>query len=311
MTKSFAFVQLPNNARLSALGGVNVSLTDRDANFFYSNPALSGDSLAGFASVNYQHYVADVGQTTFSYAHRFSHIGTVAFGVQHVGYGSIQGYDATGAETGEFKSGETALFISKSYQRANFRLGTTLKVAFSNIAGYRANAVLFDIGGVFIHPEQDFTVGLTIRNFGFVWSEYSSTSRSTLPFDVLLGTTFKPEHMPLRFSLTAYGLGTYDPYYDPLSGNPEPGTLDKVLRHLNFGVEILISRNINLMVGYNYRIHQELKLEDAGGAAGLALGFSVSIKTFEFTFSRSTYVVGNAGYAFTLSKNIDKMLKRR
>jgi hypothetical protein len=58
-------------------------------------------------------------------------------------------------------------------------------------------------------------------------------------------------------------------------------------------------------------MHQELKLPDSGGAAGLCFGFSAMIKTFEFVFSRSGYVTGNAGYAFTLSKNIDNMMKRR
>ena len=32
--KSFEFLNVPNNARLAALGGVNVSLADRDINFF-------------------------------------------------------------------------------------------------------------------------------------------------------------------------------------------------------------------------------------------------------------------------------------
>jgi hypothetical protein len=65
------------------------------------------------------------------------------------------------------------------------------------------------------------------------------------------------------------------------------------------------------MIGYNYLVHQELKLPEGGGGAGLCFGFSAMIKTFELVFSRSAYVAGNAGYAFTLSKNIDNMMKRR
>lgn len=308
--KSFEFLQVPNNARLASLGGVNVSLADRDPNFFLANPALSGDSLSGFASASYQFYVADIGQASLSYIHNFSHIGTVAFGVQHLNYGTIKGYDPNGAQTGDFTSGETALIISKSHQQSNFRIGASLKFVFSNIAGYRANAVLLDLGGIFRHPQQDLTVGLTIRNMGFVMSEYSETSSTKLPFDVQAGTTFKPEHMPIRFSLTAYGLGGIGAYHDKQSGDPEPGTLDKVLRRVNFGAEVLVHRHVNLMVGYNYRVHQELKLEESGGSAGFCFGFSVRIKTFELTISRSAYVIGNAGYAFTLSKDISKILKR-
>ncbi|MBA4053370.1 MAG: hypothetical protein C0490_01530 [Marivirga sp.] len=309
---SFEFLNVPNNARLSALGGVNASLADRDVNFFFYNPALISDSLSGFASASYQHYVADIGQATFSYVHRFSRIGVLTMGVQHLSYGTIKGYDPSGFETGDFKSGATVIVVGKSHQISNFRLGANLKVAFSAIAGYRASALLMDLGGVFIHPQQNLTVGLSIKNLGIILSEYSESSSSHLPFDVEIGATFKPEHMPLRFSLTAFNLAKSDvTYYNPMDVEPEPGTLDKVLRRINFGAEVLIHRNVNVMIGYNYLVHQELKLADAGGAAGLSFGLSVMIKSFELVLSRSTYVVGNAGYAFTLSKNIDKMLKRR
>ncbi|MEO5978191.1 MAG: type IX secretion system protein PorQ [Chryseolinea sp.] len=309
--KAFNFLQTPNNARLSAIGGVNVSLADRDINLLYDNPALSGDSLAGVAAASYQFYVADIGQASFTYAHKFSGIGTVAFGIQHMNYGSIKGYDATGAETTDFKSGETALVISKGHQQANFRMGVSMKFAFSNIGGYRGNALMLDLGGLFVHPREDFTIGLSIRNLGFVLSDYSMSGKAKLPFEVQAGTTFKPEHMPIRFSLTAFGIGGSGTYYDRQAGDPSPGILDKLLRYLNLAAEVLVHRNLDLMIGYNYRIHQELKLQDAGGSSGVSFGFALRVKSFEFVFSRSTYVVGNAGYSFTLSKNIDKMIRRR
>ena len=308
--KSFEFLNVPNNARLAALGGVNVSLQDRDVNFMSSSPTLVGDTLAGVASAGYQFYIADVGQTTATYAHQFKNIGTLAFGFQHLSYGQIKSYDATGAEIGTYKSSESALFISKGHQISNFRFGATLKVAFSSIAGYRANAVLIDIGGLFVHSHQDFTVGMVIRNAGFMLSDYSETSTSRVPFDIRIGATLKPEHMPLRFSLTAYNLTDR---YDADNSSPngeEPGTLKKIFRHINFGAEVLLHRNVNIMVGYNYLIHEELKLANAGGIAGISFGFSARIRSFEFVFSRSAYMVGNAGYTFTISKNLETLLSR-
>jgi len=310
-TGSFRFLDVPNSARVAALGGVNTSLTDRDINFFFNNPSLAGDTLAGVASANYRFYVADIGQATFTYGHNFSKLGTLVFGVQHFNYGTIKSYDAAGQEIGDFKSGETAIVIGKSHQISNFRVGASLKGAFSNIAGYRAGALMFDIGGIFVHPTQDLRVGMTLKNLGWVFSEYSETSSTSLPFDVQLGATFKPEHMPLRFSLTAYNLTGSNTYFNAKDGDTEPGTFDKVLRHFNFGAEILVHKNVNLLVGYNHLIHQELKLSESGGGAGFSFGFSAMIKTFEVVISRSAYVAGNAGYAFTVSKNIDNMMKRR
>ena len=117
--------------------------------------------------------------------------------------------------------------------------------------------------------------------------------------------------MPLRFSLTAYNLVNEYGSYNPPSGNTsEPSTLNKIFRHINFGAEVLVHRNVNLLIGYNYLVHQELKLEDAGGFAGVSFGFSARIRSFEFVFSRNAYVVGNAGYTFTLSKNIKTLLSK-
>jgi hypothetical protein len=145
-----------------------------------------------------------------------------------------------------------------------------------------------------------------------VLSDYSGTSGSQLPFDVQLGTTFKPEDMPLRFSITAYRLAVSDnTYYNATAGEEEPGVLNKVLRRFNFGTEILLHKNVNIMAAYNYAIHQELKLANGGGGAGISFGFSARIKAVEIVVSRGGYVAGKAGYAFTLSVNADKLLRRR
>lgn len=309
---SFEFINVPANARLAALGGVNVSLADRDVNFFLSNPALVGDTLSGIASANYQFYVADIGYATFGYAHKFKKLGVLTFGLQHMGYGVIQGYDASGSPTGEFSSSETALVVGKSHSIRNFRLGVNVKVLFSSIAGYRANAVVADLGGVFIHPNKRFTAGMTLKNIGTVISDYGSVASSTLPFDVQVGATFKPEHMPLRFSLTGFNLDDGDvTFYNAATGDEKPSGFEKIIGHVNVGAEILIHRNVTLMAGYNYFLHQSLKLSNGGGLAGVSFGFSAAIKSFDFAFSRGAYVAGNAGYTISLAKNIDKLLIRK
>ena len=242
-SKAYSFLDIPANARLGGLGGVNVSKLDQDVNFFQSNPSLVSDSLAGWGAAGYQFYAGDIGQATFAYAHDFKRIGTLAMGIQHLSYGSVEGFDPTGAPIGQYSSGETVLIISKSHQVGNFRIGASIKPAFSSIAGFRSSALLFDIGGVFVHPEQELVVGMVIKNLGFVMQEYSETSSSRLPADVQVGVTFKPEYMPLRFSFTAWQL-INPSLNDELTDNQRSG-LDKVLRHFNFGAEILIHKKVN------------------------------------------------------------------
>ncbi len=309
--RSFEFLNVPGNARLAALGAMNVSLADKDVNFFFSNPALVSDSLAGFSSAGYQFYVADIGQAAFAYAHKFKSVGTVSFGVQHFSYGAITGYDASGLDIGSFKSSETALVVSKSHQISNFRVGVNLKTVFSTIAGFRASALMMDVGGTFVHPTRNLTVGLAFKHLGVVLSEYSETSDTKVPFDVQVGATFKPQHMPLRFSLTAYNLvSTANPYDDPTNADDNPSSMDKLLRHFNIGTEILLHRNVNVLLAYNFLRQQELKTENSGGS-GLSAGAAIKIKAFDIVFSRSSYSVGNGAYSFTVSSDIQNMILKK
>lgn len=307
---SYEFLNIPSSARLAGLGGVNVSLADRDVNFFFANPALVTDSLAGFASAGYTFYAGDIGQAAFSYTHSFDRIGAVSFGVQHLSYGEILGYDPSGLETGTYQSGETALVVGKSHTVSAFTLGVNLKGIFSSIAGFRSNAILLDMGGTFKHPGQDLTIGLVIKNVGFVLSEYSESSDTTIPFDVQAGITFKPQHMPIRFSLTAYNLAYPGKAYDaPDDGEDDRGMLSKIMQHINFGAEVLLHKNVHVLLGYNVLKQTEFRTDNQG--SGITIGAALRIKTFDVTLSRSGYSVGNAAYSFTLATNLNKMIFKK
>ena len=307
---SYDFLQVPAHARLAGLGGVNVSLADRDVNFFHNSPALTGDTLNGTASAGYQFYIGDVGNALLTYAHKFRGLGQLIFGIQHTNYGPLQGYDEFGDETLEYHSGETAVLVGRSHQIGNMRLGVSLKGVFSNIAGYRSNALLMDIGGIFRHPQEDFTAGLVFKNLGFVLSDYREGVSSRIPVDLQAGASFKPEHMPVRFSLTGYHLLKRRLLSDGVAGE-EPSTLKKIFSHINAGAEILLHRNVNVLVGYNYLLHQALRWETGNAVAGFCYGVSLMVRPVELIFSRSAYTIGNAGYSFTLSTNTNQFLKQR
>ncbi|MBK5280434.1 MAG: type IX secretion system protein PorQ [Bacteroidia bacterium] len=310
-TKSLEFLNLPGNATLSAMGGVNVSSASQHVNVFLSNPAMAGDTTNGWGSASYLFYFADIGMANFSHQHNFKKVGALSFGVQHLGYGQIEGYDEVGVATGVYNSGETSLFIGKSHRVNHFRLGANLKGTFSNVAGYRASALLVDLGGVFIHPHQDLTFGLVIKNLGFLLSEYSETSTTELPFDIQGGVSFKPEHMPVRFSFTAHHLTSFDIlYYNPADESEIPNTLDKVLAHFNLGAEVLIHKHVNFLLGYNFLRHQELRLENAGGSSGISVGALVRVRNMELSISRTSYVASGS-YQVSLSVNIEKLVSRK
>ncbi|UII32728.1 type IX secretion system protein PorQ [Fulvivirga ulvae] len=311
--RSYEFLNIPYSARTSGLGGVNVSLADVDLNMVYSNPALTSDTLSGHLSFNYLSYFADINSFSFVYQHDFGKYGEWFFGANHFDYGTIESFDNTGADLGEVESGETVVYLGRSHSIAHFTVGATFKFVNSSIAGYTSNALAMDIGGVFKHPSQKFTTGLVFKNIGLVTSQYTDTDEAKLPFDVQFGASFKPSHMPFRFSFTGYNLYQRDvSYYDPaqMPADDKPGAFDKIFRHIVIGTELLLTKNVNLRMGYNHLIRQELKLENTSGGAGFSFGLMFRIKAFEFAYSRGGYHVAGGSNNFTLTANTNLFFRK-
>ena len=314
--RSYEFLNVPYTAKISQLGGVNVSLVDQDVNLFLSNPALIGDTLSGYASANYLLYFAGIGLATFAYARKVDQIGgMLSVGIQHIDLGSIDGYDASGNITQPLSSRETAITLSHARQSGNFRMGINMRWVHSNIANYGSDVLLFDFGGVFVSPDKQFNIGMVIKSIGFVLNDYTDESNSKLPIDIQIGTSIKPKHMPFRFSITAYQFvngGRDVAYYEPSNGlqTDAPGGFDKVMRHFVIGTELLLGKNVNIGLGYNHLVRKELSLESKSGGEGISYGLVLRVKAIEFAYSRGGYhAVGGTNH-FTLTFNTNKILRR-
>jgi len=313
--RSMGFLNLPGTARISALGGVNVSNLDQDINMFLSNPALLEEAVHQHVSLSHFLFLADVGLSTLTYGHNFKKAGNFAVGLQYLNYGSFEAYDPTGLEDGEFHANDYAITISNSHSVGFFTLGSSLKFANSHIAGYNASALLFDLGGLYKHPDQDLSLGLVIKNLGFGLNQYTIGSEMVLPFDVQMGITFKPEFVPFRFSITAYNLHPeYENYVAVGRGGlnkEELGSVDRIIRHFTFGTELLLSKNVNVRAGYNHLIRKELSLDEISGGAGLSLGIMIRVKAFEIAYSKAFYHVSGGTDYFTVTTNLGTIFKSK
>ncbi len=298
---SFEFVNLPGNAHVAAIGGMNISTYDRDINLVWQNPALLRDTMNGFLSLNYIPFFASVKGTSIAYAHKFKKVGTIAGGIQYINYGTMTERDETGTDQGSFNPKDLAVMVAKAHTIGVFSLGGSLKYVVSSITpAYTSYAVMMDAGGVFRHPQKDFTVGLAVKNIGFALVKYNKDAPARAPFDVQMGTTYKFEHIPLRFSLTAHHLYKFDiAYLDAsqnkkydLDGNEIVQTkkfTDKLLPHFIIGTELLLSKNLHARFAYNFQRRMEMRLENKAGGTGFSWGIMFRVKWFEFNFSRSTY----------------------
>jgi len=178
--------------------------------------------------------------------------------------------------------------------------------SFSSIAGYNASAITLDLGGVFIHPGKDLVLGLTLKNLGFLMNDFSTTANSQLPLDIQTGISYKPEHMPFKFNLTILDLIKNQ---RSLLDNTEnqPG-YKKYIRHLNLGGTILVSKKININMGYNFTRRNELLLNTIGGGAGWSYGVSFYTSKVEFNYGHINYIAGKGFNSFSLVSNLNKLL---
>ncbi|MFC7667891.1 type IX secretion system protein PorQ [Hymenobacter humi] len=212
----FPFLDLSTGAQLAALGGMSVSARNDDPTMLFANPALLNPDMDGRLALSYAAYVADIKQSTAAYVFNTAKAGRFGVGITYLNYGDFQSYDAAGNSLGSFGVNEYTVGVSDSYTKGKFTFGATTKLAVSSIAGSRSVAGVGDVGVVYKHPTQDFTAGLAVKSAGYQFSPYPGTDRGPLPLDVQIGATIKPEHMPLRFSLTAHHLQQWDiQYLDP------------------------------------------------------------------------------------------------
>lgn len=310
------FLQLPAQAKSTALGANHITISGNDPALFNQSPALLDSSKANNVSVNLMPYLADTRFVNAAYARRVGKsAGVWAVGLQYLNYGTMVETDDIGNVIGEFRAADYGVSAGYGHTLGAFTVGGTLKFVGASVQSYNVFGVALDWGGVFKHPGQDLTVGFVVKNLGFVKQNFSSLNDPALPLDVRLGLTFKPEYMPIRVSLTAHHLNRFDMVYnDPNlfftyddNGNKiarKVGIAEKLGRHLSLGAEALLHPNFRIMLGYDHLRRQELRLANRGALAGFSFGAWLRIKRFEVGYGRAQYVPGFSSSSLSIVMNL-------
>ncbi|UFH52822.1 type IX secretion system protein PorQ [Spirosoma sp. KNUC1025] len=315
----FTFLDLPTHARVAALGGQVASANRPDGSYHLNNPALADSIPNNQLAISLMPYLAAAKYYTLQYGLPGQGKGKWAVGLQYLSYGQLTMTDPVGNTLGTFLANDYALSLTHARTEGNFTLGATIKAVGSAIETYSAFGVLADFGGVWRHPDQDITFGLVAKNIGYLVKNYGPID-ANLPFDLQAGVTLKPRHAPVRLTLTAHHLQRFDiSYNDPnlnirydLSGNPIPQTTsvtEKLARHLIIGAELLVHRNVHLLVGYNHQKRQEGKLTTGGGGAGISFGASVQARGFQLTYGRFTSVPTAGTSQLSLRIDLSQVIK--
>ncbi len=314
---TYQFLELTNSARIAALGGTQVALTDTsDLNLPYHNPALLHKGMTNIFLVNYVNYLADINYGYASYAPSIDIKGNLAFGMHYINYGEFREATESGELTGSyFKAAEYALNIiySDDYKRLGY--GINLKPVYSVFESYQSLGLAADLGITYSSKDSLTHVGLVARNIGGQFSTYYSDGiREPIPFNLQAGISTRLRHAPVVFSLTMQHLTNWDLAWN--EGEDEQ-TLEtwyerqesfakQIMRHAVLGVEILPSDNFILRAGYNYQRRQELKFDERLSTVGFSMGFGVKINRFRLDFATSRFHLAGTSNLFSLAINLNE-----
>jgi hypothetical protein len=300
---SFNYTNIPGSARVAAMGGSYFAMKDGDVHLAQFNPSLLDSTMHQKIGLSFVDYFDGISMGYATYAHRLKPRLTAGTTMQFCNYGKQTELDALGYEIGQFTASDYALNLSAGYQIDSlWSGGITLKTMYSALANYSSVALALDGGFTYNKPSKNFSASMVFSNLGYQLKSFTANNREKLPFQLQVGIVKRPAHAPFRFSVVYSNMQRWDLVWenpnkvvitDPITGEiieKEKWDFgDKFMRHVTVGSEFILSKNMHIRVGYNYRKRQELKLEDKPGTAGFSYGFGVRVSKFHISYGRSIY----------------------
>src|ERR1043165_2257310 len=102
---------------------------------------------------------------------------------------------------------------AKSILDTNLSVGITLKTIYSNLEAFTSWGSAIDLGATYVRPAHGFAAAVVVKNIGRQWKPYIEGNPEKLPFEIQLGISKKPKHVPFRFSLVYEDLQQWDLTY--------------------------------------------------------------------------------------------------
>lgn len=289
----YNFLRLPISAHAAALGGDNITIIEDDPALMFSNPALASSVSDKTIGLSYMNYMSGANYMGASYTKALGEKGTIAGGVQYMNYGKMKEYDQNNTQIGTFNASEIAIEGIFSYELAhNLVGGITAKFINSYIGNYSSMAVGVDLGLNWFEPDYQWSVSVVAKNLGGQIKAYEE-NYGKMPMDVQVGVSKTFAALPVRLSATLVDLIHYD---------------YRFINHLNLGADILLSDNIWVGGGYNFRRADEMTIgsnEDSSAhGAGFSVGGGINLERFKLNLAYGKYhaasssVLVNLAYSF-------------
>lgn len=290
----YNFLRLPVSAHVAAMGGENITMADDDVMMMLHNPALLIGATPRTVGLQYMNYMSGCNNASAVYNDVIAEKWNVGLGVQYMGYGTMKQTDANNNDLGTFSATDIAMNATLAYELVqNLAGGITLKYIYGNIGGYTSMAVAADLGLNYYLPETEWSFGLAVKNLGGQIQAYDEVFEK-IPVDVQLGITKRLVGSPLRLNATLVDLNHLN---------------YKIINHLCVGAEAILTPQIYVAAGYNFRRASEMKTYDAeknasSHGAGLTFGAGLNLERFKINVAYGKYHVSSssiiANVAFTI-----------
>ncbi len=328
----FEFLNAPNSARASALGGMAIAIQDDDVAVAYQNPSALNVKMDNALSFNLNRGFGGISNGYVGYGKRFLKMAmTFHGGIQFMNYGTFNNTDEYGKSLGSFSGKDNAFVLGAGKQLGDyFSIGTNLKFVTSTLGagavdlpeGYHATGILADVAAMYHNPETQSTFTIVANNAGRQLATYNEVLES-IPFRINVGYSKRLKHLPFRLSILVHDLQRWDIRYDDpnkvvvtnffqdQNTTTEKPALDNLARHLTLNGEFLLGQkeNFRLRFGYNHLSHRELSVDNYRSVGGFSLGFGMKINRFRLDFARSIYNLAGGTNHFSFSTNINEFLK--
>lgn len=318
----YEFINLPHNARATALGEYLIATSDGDLGAAYHNPASLTAEADQQVQISYDLFLSDISRGSLAYGFTSEKLkANLHAGLQFVNYGDFKQTNTLGIVEGDFSVKDIALTLGGSrdlYER--LRVGANIRLINSQYESYTSWGLTFDAAALFHVDEKNTILTLVIKNAGTQLSTFAD-ERESVPFDIQAGFSRRLEHLPFRFSIIAHHLHQWDIVYDDpdrrqvdnIFGTAQPtdntGFIEDLFRHLVFSGEMYIGKNENvkLRLAYNHLRAKELKLDDFRTLAGFSFGLGIKLGKIQVDYGFGKFHTEAAASHFTLSTNLDKL----
>lgn len=299
----FNFLELPHSSHATALGGHNISLISDDVSLVFGNPALLASVSDKSLNLNYMTYMQGTNVASAAFAKIVGTRSTFGVTAQYVHYGSMMETTVADEVVGTFSAMDMAVSGLYAYNlSARWVGGVSGKLIYSKLADYSSVGLAVDLGVNYYNENADFSFSVLARNLGGQIKAYGDV-HERLPVSLQAGFTQRLAHAPFRISLTCIDLNRWgeDDYY---SGGETLSAGRLVLNHLVAGVDFLLSDNIYLAVGYNFRRAYEMKAAGSSHWAGFSAGGGMQLSRFKFGVAYAQYHLSTPSLIFNVSYNL-------